>query len=209
MKRKGLTAGIILLFVGVAIAPSINFTVVNASNNDKRENEFSQKDLLFQTIVDIANNKDIQQVILKSQISREGFLNPDVKFAVFNTPVLTKNQLKQMYLVGLMLSKTISKSRMHSMVERYQVNNQWVQKEISAVIEKDVTLKEEIMQLSNSECDCGNTSETTVWHFPVICTILVVLEVLCYFLEIYLDIGHNFTITVMILEERFNCPGTP
>jgi hypothetical protein len=34
MKRKGLAVGIILLFLGVAIAPSINFNVVKASNDN-------------------------------------------------------------------------------------------------------------------------------------------------------------------------------
>jgi hypothetical protein len=34
MKRKGLAVGIILLFIGVAVAPSINSTVVKASNDN-------------------------------------------------------------------------------------------------------------------------------------------------------------------------------
>jgi hypothetical protein len=35
MKRKWLVVGIILLFVGVAVAPSINFEVVNASDDNE------------------------------------------------------------------------------------------------------------------------------------------------------------------------------
>jgi hypothetical protein len=51
------------------------------------------------------------------------------------------------------------------MLERYQVNNQWVQKEITAVIEKDATLNREIKQLSNSKCGLWEREYSTV-AFP-------------------------------------------
>ena len=129
-------------------------------------NVVNKKELLFQTIVDIANNKEIQRIILKSQISREGFFNPDVKFSI------SKNQLRQMYFMGLVLSKVISKSRLHSMIGKYQFGNQELQKEISTIIEKDAMLNGEIIQLTNSKCDCVKTSGVTSWSFPVICLIL-------------------------------------
>ncbi len=116
--------------------------------------------MLFQTIVDIANNKEIQGIILKYQIRRGEFPASDV-------PFLTIKQLKQMYILGLMLSQTIGKSRMHSIVEQYRGSNQVLQKEINAVIEMDMTLKAEITQLSNSKCDCGNGS------FPILCRLLL------------------------------------
>ena len=206
-EEKCLTIGTILLFVGVAVAPSIHFTTVNASTNDNQIKAINQKELLFQTIVDMANNKEIQQVILKSQISKEGFFNPDVKFPILNTPVLTKNQIKQMYLVGLLLSKIISKSRTHSMLERYQMNNQWVQKETTAVIEKNATIKEELTQLLNSNCNCGDSTGVTVWHFPVICTILEVILFFDLLITWWLHVGTNILKIVGTLLERFNCPG--
>jgi hypothetical protein len=80
-----------------------------------------------------------------------------------------------MYLVGLMLSKVISKSKIQSIIEKYQLNNQGMQKEITAVIEKDATLNEEMTQLSNLKCDCEN--ENITWNFPVLCLLLFPLVI--------------------------------
>jgi hypothetical protein len=80
-----------------------------------------------------------------------------------------------MYFLGLILSKVISKSRIQSMIGKYQFNNQEMQKVISTIIEKDTILNAEITQLKDSECDCGNENTNISWHFPVICTILLII----------------------------------
>lgn len=169
------------------------------------ETKIDLKELLFQTIVDLANNKEIQRIIMKSQIDGEGFFNPDVKFSVFKPQVLTKNNLKHMYLIGLMISKTFSKSRIHSMLEQYQVSNQIVQKEITAVIEKDATLKGEIKQLSNLNCECENNSGITTWPFPVICTILYVIGIFSFFLQWFLHIGSHIATFIGNLGVILHC----
>jgi len=175
---------VVLLILG-SLSNVVGYQQVQSSNQKIINEEINQKELLFQTIVDIANNKDIQRIILKSQISRDGFFNRDVRFSVLNAPVLTKNQLKHMYLIGLMLSKIISKSRMHSMVEQYQLNNQVVQKEITAVIEKDATLNREFTQLSNSKCDCENENTTPLWNFPVLCLLLIPFLIIALWLAFH------------------------
>jgi hypothetical protein len=187
----GVSICAVVLLVLSSLTNVVGYQQVQSSNQKIINEKINQKELLFQTILDIANNKEIQRIILKSQISREGFFNPDVRFSIFNTPVLTKNQLKHMYTIGLMLSKTISKSRMHSMVERYQVNNQGMQKEIITVIEKDSTLNNEITQLSSLKCDCGNES-TTRWRYPIICSILSI---------IFFGLGLNFVFFNIIISE--------
>lgn len=145
----------------------VGYQTIQSTNQNAVNEEVNQRELLFQTIVDIANNKEIQRIIFKSQMSGGIFRNPDVKFS------LSKNLLKQMYFMGLILSKTISKSRMLSMIGKYQSNNQEIQTKISTVIQKDVTLNGEINQLSILKCDCEN--DNTFWHFPVICTILTII----------------------------------
>jgi len=199
----GVSICAVVLLILASLTNVVGYQTVQSSNQKTINQEINQKELLFQTIIDIANNKEIQQVILKSQISKGGFFNPDVRFPILNTPVLTKNQLKQMYIVGLMLSKFISKSKMHLMVEKHQVNNQLVQKEISAVIEKDATIKGEIKQLSNANCNCGNTSETTVWHFPVICFIINFIA----FINMFLFLTIGFSIPGTILTYIWNALG--
>jgi len=81
-----------------------------------------------------------------------------------------------MYLVGLILSKTISKTKLHSMIQTHQLITPEIQQEINAVIEKDTTLNKEMKQLSELSCGCENTN-TTSWTFPVLCTLLFPLMI--------------------------------
>jgi len=160
----------VVLLVLASLSNVVGYQTVQSSNQTVINTEVNQKELVFQTIVDITNNKEMQRIILKSQISRG-------ELPVSDIPVLTMKQLKQMYFVGLILTKTISKAKIHSMIERHQVNNQLIQKDINDVIEKDTTLYKEMKQLSSSKCNCENEISTE-WHFPVICTILVIIQLI-------------------------------
>ena len=124
------------------------------SNHVLKEVKVDQKELLFQTILDIVNNKEIQRVILNSEIKRGWFFNPNTRISVFNPYVLTNTELNTVYHIGLMLFKNFDVSRINSMFERFRGNNQALQKEITAVIEKDATIKGEFIQLSDSKCNC-------------------------------------------------------
>jgi len=161
---------VVLLVLG-SLTNVVGYQSVQSSNQKVINEDINQKDLLFQIILDIANNKEIQRIILKSQINRGIFPNPDVNFSGFNTPVLTKNQLKQMYVFGLLLSMTYNKSKIYSIVEQHQLINPETQKEINGVIEKNTILNGEISQLSNPGCDCEK--DTSIWPFPILCTILL------------------------------------
>jgi hypothetical protein len=204
---KKLLIGVSILAVVLCILGSLSNVVgyqsVQSSNQSVVKERINQKELLFQTICDIANNKEIQRIILKSQLNQEGFFNPDVKISGFTPQVLTKNQLKQMYVIGLVLSKTISKSRIHSMLERYQMNNREIQNEINAVIEKNATLKREMTQFSSSKCDCENEN-TTRWSFPALCTLLYFLFWFAYGLWIT-GINTNLVFLIGDIGKGLNC----
>jgi hypothetical protein len=182
---------VVLLVLG-SLSNVVGYNTVQSSQQNIIKERINQRELLFQTIVDIANNKEIQRIILKSQMSRGIFPTSDI-------PVLTKNQLRQMYFIGLLLSKIISKSKIHSIVQQHQMSNLGIQQEISAVIEKDVTLKGEMTQISDSNCDCENQN-TMNWSFPVLCLLLfpiffisliiaIVSQLPFYFIEIIGYIG--------------------
>jgi len=185
---------VVLLVLG-SLSNVVGYQTVQSSNQQIINEEVNQKELLFQTILDIANNKEIQRVILKSQMINGKFLESDAKLQTS----ITKQQLKQMYFIGLILSKFISKTRIQSMVGKYQFDNQEMQQEISAVIEKDATLNAELTQLQNSDCDCEN-DKTINWSFPILCTLLfpiffisliiaIVSQMPFYFIEIIGTIG--------------------
>jgi hypothetical protein len=126
-----------------------------------------------------------------------------VGFSKFSPQVLTKNQLNHMYLIGLLLSKIISKSKIHSLLEQYQISNQEVQKKITAVIEKDSILNKEITQVSNSKCDCGNDNSTRLWNFPVFCTLLYFLFWFSYALLIILN--SDLVFIIINIGKQLNC----
>ena len=182
MKRKCLAIGIstvsVILLILTSLTNVIGYQMVQSSNQQIVKEEINQRELLFQTIVDIANNKDIQRIILKSQMSRGIF--PTTEF-----PIITKNQIKQMYFLGLILTKVMSKSKIQSMIGEYQFNNQDIRNEISTVIEKETTFNSKITQLKDSECDCENEinqekiSTTDFSDTPIICEISIILIVIC------------------------------
>jgi hypothetical protein len=168
MKKKWLITGIsiivVILLTLTSLSNVVGYQTVQTSQENLIKERINQRELLFQTIVDIANNKEIQRIILKSQMNRGIF--PQSEF-----PDVTKNQIRQMYFLGIILSKVVSKSSIQSIAGKYQFSNQEIQKEITAVIEKDAIINSEITQLQDSECDCENEKEIN-WTFPVLCTIL-------------------------------------
>ena len=193
---------VVLLVLG-SLTNVVGYQNIQSSNQIGIKDEVNTKELLFQTILDMCNNKEIQKIILKSQIRKDELFNQDVRFLILNAPVLTKNQLKQMNYIGLMLSKIISESKMHSMIEQYQLNNQVMQNEISAVIEKDSTLKGEMTQLSNSKCNCENDN-TTTWRFPILCTFLFFLFVFAFILW-FKHINMNLVFLIGDISKSLNC----
>jgi hypothetical protein len=174
MKKYPLIGGSIIAVVLLVLSSLTNvvgYQTSQSSNQNPVNVEVNQKEMLFQTILDIANNKEVQKTILNSEVRREGFFYSLVRFSPSAPQVLKKDSLNRMYFVGLMFSKIISKSRMHSFLERHQVLNQEIQNKINTVVEEDATLKGKMTQLSNMKCDCGNDS-TVTWNFPVVCTLL-------------------------------------
>jgi hypothetical protein len=208
----GVSIIVVVLLVLVSFTNAVSFQIVASSNQKATKEEIvNQKELLFQTILDIANNKEIQKVILTSEMKQGEFFNHVMRFSVITPPpVLTKKFLNTAYRMGVMLSKAFSLSRMHSLLEWFQVSNQGVEKEITAVIEKDATLNGKITQLSNLKCNCEK-GNTTRWSFPIICRLLFPL--FAFALGIYL-FHHGLYIFLLILHSiglLLNCfwSGTP
>ena len=219
----GISIIAVVILILASLTNVVGYQSVQSSNKQTINETVNQRELLFQTIVDIANNKEIQRIILKSQMSRGIFPSSEI-------PVVTKQQIRQMYLLGLILSKVISKSRIQSMVGKYQFSNQEIQKEINAVIEKNSILNAEITQLKDSECDCENENSMQL-DTPVLCDILLLMAfgfaLLYFFIQnicyIFWDGFHlpglipftlmeiSFLLTSILLNlhSLFDCPFSP
>jgi hypothetical protein len=174
----------VVLLVLASLTNVIGYQTIQASNHKIITTENNEKELVFQTIVDLANNKEIQRVILGYELIDKRLYDPGMRFSVFTPPVLTEKFLKRMYVMGVIFTKTINKSIIHYLIEQYQVNDKGIQKEISAVIEKNTLLKGELTQLASSKCDCENNSEVTPSYIPLIaCAILgifIILTIVIY-----------------------------
>jgi len=74
MKKYLLIGGSIfavVLLVLCSLTNVVGFQTVRSSNQKVINDAVDQKELLFQTILDMANNKEIQKVILNSEIRQE------------------------------------------------------------------------------------------------------------------------------------------
>jgi hypothetical protein len=155
---------VVLLVLG-SLSNVVGYQTIQSSNQSIINERINQKELLFQTICDIANNKEIQRIILKSQMSRGIFPSSEM-------PVLTKNQIRQMYFLGLILSKVVSKSRMQSIIEKYEFNEQEIQQEITTIIEKDTKLSGEISQLLSLNNQHERVDLSDFLNFVICCVII-------------------------------------
>ncbi len=179
---------VVLLMLG-SLSNVVGYQTVQTSQQQTIKERINQRELLFQIICDITNNKEIQRIILKSQMSRGIF--PTSEF-----PVVTKQQLRQMYFLGLILSKIISKSRIQSMIHKYQVINPYLQKEISAFIKKDAKLREETSHHSKLNT-LLNTSFSEITEFLIWIILSVIFFIL--FLVSGFIIFVSFSIALVFL----------
>ena len=185
-----------VILVLASLGNVVGYHTIQSSQQQTIKETINTREVLFQTIVDIANNKGIQHIILNSQINRGIFPS--------DTSGLTKNQLQQMYFIGVILTKCISKPKIHSMVQTHQFFTTDMQKEISAIIEKDATITAEITQLQNSKCECENKQTPPLENLPMICLLLFPLFIVGKILIIGYGIFLLDTLMI-ILGSLLNC----
>jgi len=213
--QKNLLFGISVVAACVVVFASysnvVGVQLVKASNDRVINDALDQKEILFQTIVDIANNKEILRVILGSELTGKRFVNPDMNFIVFNPPVVTEKFLKLVYTMAVVLSRTLSTSRIHTPLERYQIHDQSVRKKLVAVIENDTVLKTEVAKLSDLSCDCENGNVGT-WYPSIICTVLDFLQTFLAFLSDFFGYAIFWLVLFplifidQIIYEALHCP---
>ena len=130
-------------------------------------------------------------------------LNSETKLSLFKAAIVTKNFLNVAYFLGVRLSKTLDMSKIHSLLERYQVTNQRMQKDITSVIENNPKLQEKIKQLADSDCDCKNDN-TKGWSYSIICWLLFPLFLFSLLLYVT-GAAPYFIFFVDAIGDIFNC----
>ena len=186
-KKKGLirnvlVLGIIILLMGIAVQPG-TATVQNDLNfKDK-------KDILFQTIIDIANNKDFKNLICNENNNdfyfefdynlrkdfRDIFFNNLGLFSqlLFTKTSLTHNKLDLAYEKGSELLNNIGEDKALELVESIKITNPRISNGISDILEENEEIKIKIEELKMMNREIKPTSPTQI--NPIICGILLML----------------------------------
>ena len=177
--RKGLVVGVIVLFLGVSVQPSIG-----AEIQDKIEVE--PKDYLFQTIIDIANNPDVQELfkeyghdIFVLNYAHETiykqvlFKNPRLLFSMlFNKPKMTIDYLDKSFYQGVELVNIIGEDAVKGIIQSIEIINPTLLEEIITIIGANVELNNKVIKLKEMNNELSS-DEFINDYPPIICNLLL------------------------------------
>ena len=131
------------------------------------------KDYLFETLVEIADNEDVKDLINSNNQNlfptnfNQGTLFPFRR----NTNKLSIEHLDLLYKMGSMIIDRLGEDKVAEIMEKTSIEKPEFADEIDTIIMGNDELKERIYTLS----EMNEEQEILEWNFPVICTILLVL----------------------------------
>ena len=179
MKRrpiiKTLAVAVIILFIGLAIQPSV-------AVQPETEIDIEPKDYLFKTIIDIANNPDVKELfeqykpdMFKVDIDRSVyrkifFRNPRLLInTLFTKPTMSIEYLNRCYNNGIEITNIIGEDKVIETIENVEVTDRKLLDELNNIISKDEELSSRLETLKemNKELDYG--------HYPILCSILILV----------------------------------
>ena len=187
MFKKGLVIFIIALIIGVGIQPVFADEPKILSNVKKEENT-NPKEYLFQTIIDIANNPevkdlleqyeddllkvDIDKSMLREIILRNPRLLSDL---LFTKPSFTPEYLDSMYNEGCQIINILGKDEAKKITESVTYDNPEFFNKLNNILlyNEDLSNRMEILAEMNKELN--HNPLLWDWEHPIICASLAVL----------------------------------
>jgi len=176
---KTLAVAVIILFLGLAIQPSV------AVQTDT-EIKIEPKDYLFQTILDIANNLEIKNLLAKydnvlfkvdidKSVYRKILLrNPRLLFnTLFTKSSMSLEYLNECYNKGIEITNIIGDDESLEIIENAEVTDRKLFDEFNNIITKDEELSSRLATLKEM-----NNALNLDWGFPIFCSILNVLMII-------------------------------
>jgi len=157
------------------------------------------KDYLFQTIIDIANNPDVKELLeqydnnlfkvdIDRSVSRKIFFkNPRMfRSLIFTKPSLTYEYLDKTYNNGIKITSIIGEDKALELIESIEISDTVVFDEFDNIIFKDEELSNRLTTLKKI-----NEEQNSDWNYPIICSIiyflLIPFEILYYLINIFGD----------------------
>ena len=149
---KGLAVAVIVLFLGLAIQPSV-------AVQPEQEIEIEPKDYLFQTAIDIANNPEFKNLIKQQKnnlwidIDRSVYhkillRNPRLFFnMIFTKQSISSDYLDKCYNMGIEISKIIREDKIFDIMKSNKVADSELFNKISDIVKNDEVLNNKIETL--------------------------------------------------------------
>lgn len=178
MLSKGLAFAVILLFLGLAIQPSV-------AVQPETEIDVEPKDYLFQTIIDIANNPEVKEMfehydndLFKFDIDRSVYRklilrNPRLFFnTLFTKPSMTVEYLDCCYNNGIDITYILGEDKVINTIENVEITDTKLFDEINDIISNDEELLDRLETIK--EMNKVTNLNTPIWeNYPIICSILL------------------------------------
>jgi len=195
---KGLPVAVIILFLGLAIQPSV-------AVQPEQEIDVEPKDYLFQTIIDIANNPELKELLeqhkydfFKVDIDRSVYRkllirNPRMFFnTLFTKPSLSIDYLNKCYNKGIEITNILGEDKVIEMIESIEVTDTRVFDELNNIISKDEELYNRLATLKEMNKELN--SVVPLRNFTII----------CYYLNwLILPVGANLLIWALFFSANF------
>ena len=188
MKKKkdlinnALVFGIIILFFGLAVQPGT--ATVQHEKIGKEPKEY-----LFQTIIDILNNKDIKNLFeqekkngffldfdynLRSLYRKLLFRDPNLLFrSIFTKPTITYEYLDTAYNQGCDLINIIGEDKALEIIESITIKNPNLSNKLSDILKNNVEINEKLTEIKTMNQQLNPTLPFE--GYPIICVVLLVL----------------------------------
>lgn len=225
--KKGLVIGIVFLFIGVGVYPAVAVEPITSTNIIQVEEfeqveETEQKDYLFQTIIDISNNPDVNELLnqiedewkndncyiswdfnCKSVFQKLLLRKPILLFSIlFTEPSITHEYLESSYNRGCEVTKVLGEENVIEIVESVEIKNPEILDELYNIIMNDEELYDRITILAemNEELDTNLPFK----NYSSICKILLILFfvylIRCGIADFFTIMFHDNPIILVILD---------
>jgi hypothetical protein len=176
---KCLAVAVILLFIGLAIQPSVAI-------EPETEIDIEPKDYLFQTIIDITYNLDIRNLLAKNihnlfisnYNSRNLFLpllfeKPRLLFSMlFTKPSMTYDYLNNCYNQGIKITNFLGEDKALEIIDSIKFNNIKIFNNLNIVIKNDKELFSRIASIQEMNKELKSNSPFK--GDPLICYITLI-----------------------------------
>lgn len=187
MKKEILILGTIFLFIGVGIQPAFAVEPVKISKINREVNT-NPKEYLFQTIVDIANNPDVKDLL---DLYEDDLLNVDIDRSVyceiffrkprllfdllFTKPSMTTDYLDSMYNQGCQIINTIGEDEAIEVFKQVTITNHEIFGDINNIVMIDNELSEKITIIKETNRESKFYKQFYCEPLPIYCYVLFIL----------------------------------